>query len=65
MHWVVSYELYNHTTIRPFEGDELMHDEYYDRNHYRNPTSLIIDKVVHFVQFIDRVCVLKCFIGWT
>jgi len=38
----MSYELYNHTTIRSFKGDELMlrpfkGDKYYDGD----PTSLI------------------------
>ena len=43
----MNYELYKHTTIkyfkgdelmlRPFKGDELIRDEYYDGN----PTSLI------------------------
>jgi len=28
MQWIVSYKLYNHTTIRPFKGDEFMHDEF-------------------------------------
>jgi len=47
----MNYELYNHTTIksfkgdelvlRPFKGDELMRDEYYDENQYGDPTSLI------------------------
>ena len=27
MFWVVSHELCNHTTVRPFKGDELMRDE--------------------------------------
>lgn len=39
--WLVSYELDNHTTIRPFKGDELMHVEYCDGNHWEDPTSLI------------------------
>ena len=47
----MSYELYNHTTIRPFKGDELMlrpfkddelmRDEYCDENHCGDLTSLI------------------------
>ena len=37
----MSYESYNHTTVRPFKGDELMHDEYYDGIYCGNPTSLI------------------------
>ena len=41
MHLVVNYELYNHTTGKPFKGDELMHDEYCDENHCGDPTSLI------------------------
>jgi len=41
VHWFVSYELYNHTTIRPFKGDKLMHGEFYDGLHCENPTSLI------------------------
>ena len=24
VHWVMNYELYNHTTIRPFKSDKLM-----------------------------------------
>ena len=50
----MNYELYNHTTIRPFKGDELMlnpfkgnelmlrpfkGDEYCDEIHCGNPTS--------------------------
>ena len=42
MHWVVSYESYNHTIVRPFKGDELMRNEYCDGIHCENPTSLII-----------------------
>ena len=41
MHCVVSYELYNDTTVRPFKGDELMRNEYCDGIHCGNPTSLI------------------------
>jgi len=42
VYWdIVSYELCNHTTIRPFKGDELMHDVYCDGIHCENPTSLI------------------------
>ena len=41
VHWVVSYELYNHTIVRPFKGDELMHDEYCDMIHCRNSTIWI------------------------
>ena len=26
----MSYEPYSHMTVRPFKGDELMHDEYCD-----------------------------------
>ena len=37
----MSYELYNHTTVRPFKGDELMQDEYCDGIHYGNMMSLI------------------------
>ena len=37
----VGYELYNHMTIRPFKGDELMCDEFYDGLHCGNPMSLI------------------------
>ena len=32
VHRVVSYEPYNHTTVRPFKGDELMYDEYCDES---------------------------------
>ena len=42
VHWVVSYEPYNHTTVRPFKGDQLMRDEYCDGIHFRNPTSLTV-----------------------
>ena len=42
MHWVVIYELYNNTIVRPFKGDELMRDEYYDGNHSRDPMSLML-----------------------
>ena len=38
---VVSYELCNHTILRPFKGDEFLHNEYCDGIHYGNPTSLI------------------------
>ena len=31
----------NHTTVRPFKGDKLMHDEYCDAIPYGNPTSWI------------------------
>jgi len=41
MHGVVSYKPYNHTNVKPFKGDQLMRDEYYDGIHYRNLTSLI------------------------
>ena len=44
MHSVVGYEPYNHTTVRPFKGDELMRDEYCDGIHCGNPTSLITSK---------------------
>jgi len=37
----VSYEPYNHMTVRPFKGDKLMRDEYCDGIHYGNLTSLI------------------------
>ena len=30
MHWVVSYEPYNHTTVKPFKSNELMRVKYYD-----------------------------------
>ena len=40
-HCVVSYEPYNHTTVRTFKGDELMHDEYCDEIHCGNLTTLI------------------------
>ena len=36
VYWVVSYELCNHTIIRPFKGDE-----YYDGIQCGDPTSLI------------------------
>jgi len=54
-----------------------MCNEYCDGIHCGNLTSLITLRhdelnyfennwwVVCFVQFIDRVCVLKCFLGWT
>jgi len=41
VHWVVSYESYSHTIVRPFKGDELMRNEYCDGIHSRNLTSLI------------------------
>ena len=34
VYWVVSYELCNHTIIKPFKDDE-----YCDEIHYGNPTS--------------------------
>ena len=37
----MSYELYNHTTVRPFKGDKLMRNEYCDENYYGKPMSLI------------------------
>ena len=72
----MSYESCNRTTIRFFKGNELMCDESCDGNHCGDPTSLITSMprqnyfennwgVVCFVQFIHRVCVLKCFLGWT
>jgi len=44
----MNYEFYNHTTIRPFKGDELIlrpfkGDEYIDGNRFGDPTSLIIN----------------------
>jgi len=73
----MSYESYKHMIIRPFKGNELMCDEYCDGIHYGNPTSLItlrrdelklilrtIEELC-LVEFIDRVCMLKCFLGWT
>jgi len=41
IHWVVNYESYNNTTVGPFKGDELMHDEYYDVIYCGNPMSWI------------------------
>ena len=41
MHWVMSYELFNHMIVRPFKGNELMHDEYFDGIHCGNPMSWI------------------------
>ena len=38
----MSYEPYNHMTVRPFKDDELMHNEYCDGNHCGDPTILII-----------------------
>ena len=38
-HFVVSYEAYNHTTIRPFKGDELMCNKYCDAIHYGNKST--------------------------
>jgi len=32
VHRVVSYEPYNYTTVRPFKGDMLMHNEYCDES---------------------------------
>ena len=67
VHWVVGYESYNHTTIRPFKIDELMRDEYYDGIHCGNPVSQNYLEnnwvVTCFVFCIDRVCGLKCFLG--
>jgi len=37
----VRYELYNHTTIRPFKSDELMCDDYCEGINCGNPTILI------------------------
>ena len=36
VYWFVSYELYNHTTVKPFKGDE-----YCDGIHCENRTSCI------------------------
>jgi len=33
--------MYNHTTIRPFKGNELMRNEFYDGFYSGNPMSLI------------------------
>ena len=77
VYWVVSYEPYNQTTVRAFKSYELMRDEYCDGFHCGNSTSLITLRhdelkyfennwgVLCFVQFIDRVCVLKYFLGWS
>jgi len=76
VYWdIVSYESYNHTIIRPFKWNELMRNEYCDGIHCGNRTSLItlrrdelklfweqLRSHVCFVQFIDRVCVLKYFL---
>ena len=58
VHWFVSYEPYNHTTVRPFKGDKLMHDEYYDEIHRGNTTSLITlrrDELKLFWEQLSRV----------
>jgi len=72
VHWVVNCGLYNHTTIRPFKGDELMlrpfkGDELMLRSLKGDELKIFENNwgVVCFVQFIDRVCVLKYFLGWT
>jgi len=51
MHWIVSYELYNHTTVRPFKGDKLMCDEYCDGIHRGNLTSWIVLKYNELKSF--------------
>jgi len=33
VYWDVSYELCNHTIVRPFKGDALLRDEYCDGIH--------------------------------
>ena len=72
VHWVTNYELYNSTTIRSFKGNELMlrpfkGDELTLRPLKGNELKIFENDwgVVYFVQFIDRVCVLKYFLGWT
>ena len=61
VYWVVSYESYNHTTIRPFKGDELMRNGYYDGIHCENSTSwitLIGDELKLFYEQFEESCVL-------
>ena len=62
----MNYELYNHTIISPFKGDELMLSPYKGTELMLSPFKGDEIKyfennwgVVCFVQFIDRVCVLK------
>jgi len=40
-YWIMSYELCNHTIVRPFKGDQFLRDKYCDRIHYGNLTSWI------------------------
>ena len=48
--------------LSPFKGNELILSHFTgdEINYFENNR-----KVVCFVQFIDRVCMLKCFLGWT
>lgn len=56
----MSYESYNHMTIRPFKGDELVRDEYCNGNNCKNPMSLITlmrnEKIILII--IERSCVM-------
>ena len=72
VHWFVNCGLYNHTTIKPFKGNELMlspfkGDELMLRPLKGDELKIFENNwgVVCFIHFIDRVCVLKCFLGWT
>jgi len=56
MYWVMSYELYNHTIVRPFKDDEFLRDDYCDGIHYRNPMSWItlrLNKLKWFLKTIE------------
>ena len=51
----MSYEPYNHMTVRPFKGDELMHDEYYNGIHYGNQMSWIILRCDELKLFSEKL----------
>ena len=50
VHWVETYEPYNHTTIRPFKDDE-----YCDGIHYGNPMSLVTLRHDEFKLFWEQL----------
>ena len=57
------YELYNHTTIRPFKDNELIHDEYYNEIHCGNPTSWITLRCDELKWFWKQLsCCVYCIV---
>ena len=57
----MSYELYNHTTVRLFKGDELMCNEYCDGIHCESLMSLITlrrSELKILLRIVEESCVL-------